>query len=443
MKFDLKKAYDTLNWQFLQQMMEGVGFPAEFVQLIMTCVTTPRFSIMVNGALSYLFGAKRGLRQGDPMSPLLSIYTLLQGVQLFSNVSGLEVNRSKSEVYYAGICEEVIQRVKEVSGFQTGKMPFKYLGVPIATNKLKASDCQSIIEKMVTRIKVWSTRNMSFAARCQLVNSVLMSLHTYWGQLFLIPRSVLNEVNSICSCFLWRGTHNDTRPGSVNWEKLCKPKTAGGLGLRSTINWNIAAVGKLAWCIANKQDNMWVKWVNEIYIKEQQWSHYMAPATASWAWKYICQAKNEMSEKLGEDQWLHDVKFSIKKYYTALNGCDIRVPWCSYVWNRMSQPKHSSQCIEKVMRWLGVSWKARNVHQMCRWIRGRYKGSSFQKRVVLAALAATVYTIWRIRNTAYWDGVVMMISKAVQNVQSSVKGRVLQLMTDKVKDRDRLWIEHV
>ena len=95
------------------------------------------------------------------------------------------------------------------------------------------------------------------------------------------------------------------------------------------------------------------------------------------------------------------------------------------------------------MSWLGVSWNARNVHQMCRWIRGRYQGSSFQKKVVLAALAATVYTIWRVRNAAYWDGVVMMSSKAVQDVQNSVKGRVLQLLTVKVKDRDRIWIENV
>ncbi|XP_010696382.1 uncharacterized protein LOC104908909 [Beta vulgaris subsp. vulgaris] len=62
MKLDLKKAYDTLNWQFLQQILEGVGFPIAFVQQIMTCVTTPKFSIMVNGSLSELFGAQRGLR---------------------------------------------------------------------------------------------------------------------------------------------------------------------------------------------------------------------------------------------------------------------------------------------------------------------------------------------------------------------------------------------
>ncbi|XP_010675369.1 uncharacterized protein LOC104891382 [Beta vulgaris subsp. vulgaris] len=68
-----------------------------------------------------------------------SIYTLLQGFQMFSNVSVLEVNRSKSEVYYAGMCEEEIQRVSDDSGFHSGRISFKYLGVPIATTKLKAS----------------------------------------------------------------------------------------------------------------------------------------------------------------------------------------------------------------------------------------------------------------------------------------------------------------
>ncbi|XP_057250781.1 uncharacterized protein LOC130591469 [Beta vulgaris subsp. vulgaris] len=430
-----KSCWETVGDDVSEQIMEGVGFPTKFIQLIMICVTTPQFSIMVNGSLSDFFGAQRGLRQGDPMSPLL---------------------------FALWMSDDDIQRAKDVNGFQIGQLPFKYLGVPIATNKLKASDCQSMIDKMIIRIK-----------------------------LFLIPKSVLTEVNRICKCFIWSGTHNDTKPGSVKWESLCKPKAAGGLGLRSTINWNIAAVGKLAWCIAQKQDNMWVKWVNEMYIKEQQWSNYIAPGTASWAWKYICQAKEEMKVKLGGDQWLQDIRYNIKKHYTALNGSDIRAPWSAYVWNKFSQPKHriilwlgvqnrlktkdrlkrigvsdddvcticgqhgesvkhllfkchySSQCIEQVMNWLGVSWNARNVFQLCRWIRGRYRGSSFQKKVVLAAIAATVYTIWRVRNSAHWDGVVVTSSKSVQEIKQCVKGRIKQLMNGKVKDRDRIWFDNV
>ncbi|XP_048493658.1 uncharacterized protein LOC125494129 [Beta vulgaris subsp. vulgaris] len=216
--------------KFIQQMLEGVGFPSWFVQQIMTCITTPKFSIMVNESPSGFFWcSERSETGGDPMSPLLfslgmdyldrvlsfvgeqvefifhvkckniklshlcfaddllllcngdfrSIYTLLQGFQMFSNASGLEVNRAKSEVSYAGMTTHEIQRVTDVSGFQFGTLPFRYLGVPISTTKLKARDCQKMIEKMVFRIRTWSTRHLSFAARCQLVNSVLMSINVY------------------------------------------------------------------------------------------------------------------------------------------------------------------------------------------------------------------------------------------------------------------------
>ncbi|XP_048492970.1 uncharacterized protein LOC104891364 [Beta vulgaris subsp. vulgaris] len=215
MKLDLKKTYDTINWQFIQQMLEGVGFPNWFRQQIMTCITTPKFSIMVNGSLVGFFGAQRGLRQGDPMSPLSfalgmdyldrvlkfvgdqegfkfhvkckdmkmshlcfaddlllfckgefrSIYTIVQGFEMFSHASGLEVNKTKSEVYYAGMSNNEIHRVTDVSGFQVGKLPFRYLGVPISTTKLKAKDCQVMIEKMTGRIRLWSTRHLSLAAR--------------------------------------------------------------------------------------------------------------------------------------------------------------------------------------------------------------------------------------------------------------------------------------
>lgn len=67
-------------------------------------------------------------------------------------------------------------------------------------------------------------RNLSFAARCQVITSVLMSIHVYWGQIFILPRSALKEVSSIFRCFLLTGTYNDKKLGAVCWADICKPK---------------------------------------------------------------------------------------------------------------------------------------------------------------------------------------------------------------------------
>ncbi|XP_057251472.1 uncharacterized protein LOC125498912 [Beta vulgaris subsp. vulgaris] len=348
-----------------------------------------------------------------------------------------------------------IQRVTELSGFKVGKLPFTYLGVPISTSKLKAKDCQSLVEKMVIRIRVWGTRHLSFAARCQLVNSVLMSIHTYWGQLFIIPKSILKEVNSICRCFLWSGTHNDTRPGAVAWDKLCRNKKEGGLGFRETGIWNMIALCKLAWGVAQKQDNLWVKWVHGIYIKDANWENYTAPVHASWSWKYVCQAKNMMNEKNNGGQWLMNGQFSIKQHYQTLLSGSRPVNWARYVWNRYSIPKHrlimwlaiqnrlkTRQRLKmmNVLQWLGVAWRTRNLDQFCRWSRNRYTGNRTRKMVLLSAIAATVCTIWRNRNSAYWEQVIMTVSKAVQEIKMNVKFRITQILSDKVKERDRRWI---
>ena len=74
LKIDLQKAYDTVSWDFLMEMLTALGFPTTSTKLIMSYVTTPTFPIMLSGTMRGFFKSSRGLRQGDPMSPLLLCY---------------------------------------------------------------------------------------------------------------------------------------------------------------------------------------------------------------------------------------------------------------------------------------------------------------------------------------------------------------------------------
>ncbi|XP_010678891.1 uncharacterized protein LOC104894367 [Beta vulgaris subsp. vulgaris] len=67
-KMDMRKAYVSIDWKFMESMMKALAFPDQFVQMVMECVTSPRFSLLVNGGSCGFFPGKRGLRQGDPMS---------------------------------------------------------------------------------------------------------------------------------------------------------------------------------------------------------------------------------------------------------------------------------------------------------------------------------------------------------------------------------------
>lgn len=295
-KVDIHKAYDTVSWNFLKLSLEQFGFPSKMVHWIMVCLSTASFSINVNGDSYGFFKAKRGLRQGDPISPylftlvmegfnlmvkrqiqlenkfkfhwgckemgithlcfaddlmllchgdMLSASVLRRALDEFSLTSGLYASLSKSTAYFRNVPENVKCNILMVMPFNEGVLPAKYLGVPLASRKLYKDDCKYLIECVRKRINDWRNKCLSYAGRLQLISSVLSSLQVYWASIFILPINVCDTIDRMLKNFLWSGSDEDAGIASVSWKDICVPKCQGGLGLRPLQKWNEALMSTL------------------------------------------------------------------------------------------------------------------------------------------------------------------------------------------------------
>ncbi|WMV35257.1 hypothetical protein MTR67_028642 [Solanum verrucosum] len=266
MKIDLKKAYDMVSWEFLEEVLIHFGFSGQFVKWIMLEVTTTMFSVKVNGGSHGFFAGN-----------VDSVNRVMETLAHFSAATDLEVNLEKSNVYLAGVDESVRTQILAKTRFSEGRL--------------------------------------------QVINAVFFSIHSFWGALFILPQSILKKVDQICRDFLWGNSANKKKVALVSWDKMRIPKRQNGLNIKSCSNWNKAYVGQLLWQIIVNKESLWVKWVHDIYMKNDIsiWTH-KTPIDCKWYWRKINAFKEHMHGWYNHRRYMltQTGKYYITKSYQAL-----------------------------------------------------------------------------------------------------------------------------
>uniref|UniRef100_A0A803QD36 DUF4283 domain-containing protein n=1 Tax=Cannabis sativa TaxID=3483 RepID=A0A803QD36_CANSA len=129
-------------------------------------------------------------------------------------------------------------------------------------------------------------RQERLKARAQLIHSGLLGLRNYWMSIFILPHSITREIEKLCRGFLWGWNGNRSKLHVALWEKVYLQKNYGGLGFKDVVKWNQAVLAKYIWAISSKSDLLWVKWVNNIYLKNNSIWTYVLKNDTSWGSYY-------------------------------------------------------------------------------------------------------------------------------------------------------------
>ncbi|XP_019257669.1 PREDICTED: uncharacterized protein LOC109235876 [Nicotiana attenuata] len=249
---------------------------------------------------------------------------------------------------------------------------------------------------MLGRIKQWAVKFLSYAGRLQLIKSVLIAIQSFWSQIFPLPKKIIQLVEGTCRKFLWTGDTSSSTKASLAWDKLCRPKTKGGLNVTDLGTWNRAALLKHLWSLGKKKDKLWIKWILQ-------------------AGKYLNEAGLDTGRVMQTDS------FSIRGMYKQLRGVFLKgslytkdrlirwgmqvSPECPLCEHEMESHNHifftcsfSKDVWRRIINWMGISRELEGWDEEIKWAIEQVKDNGSKTMLYRLSMTGAMYHIWLERN---------------------------------------------
>ncbi|KAJ9563442.1 hypothetical protein OSB04_008602 [Centaurea solstitialis] len=269
LKVDFAKAFDSLNWNFLDNVLSQMGFGEKWrdwmregLAVVMKEAQRARVfrGISFNNLdedISLFQFADDAIFVGD--WSLSNAKNLLRILKCFEICSGLKINMGKSRLSGVSVSREEVSRMARRLDCKEESIPFRYLGLPVGGNMNLVNAWQPLIDKFKVKLSNWKAKNLSIGGRCCLCKSVLGALGTYLFSLYKAPKAVLNQLESIRRKFLWGGTDVNKRISWIAWDKVIRDKKSGGLGIGSLRALNLSLLMKWRWREKCEPHALWNK----------------------------------------------------------------------------------------------------------------------------------------------------------------------------------------
>jgi hypothetical protein len=307
LKLDLAKAFDSLSWPFLFEALRHYGFGDRFLEWLSILLSSASTRVLLNGEPGPPVWHRRGLRQGDPLSPQLfvlavdvlgslfkratelgimqqlhprkmippiSLYAddvvlfchpipgdieaVKEILHLFGRVSGLNVNFTKSTASLLRCNHDDAAPLLAQLGCPIVELPITYLGIPLTLRRPTAAQLQPIVDNIASRLPTWKAGLMSKPGRLAMVKAVLSAIPIHQLLAYAPPKKTLKMIEKIKRGFLWAGrAAANGGHCHVNWKRVCRPISYGGLGVQDIERAGLALRLRWLWLSCTDDSRAW------------------------------------------------------------------------------------------------------------------------------------------------------------------------------------------